>query len=163
MSSSQSKGMFKSSLAPLMEQFVQEKRAVGYRYETGAATLIRLDRFLANEAPPDTGWSRSVIRRWLAKRPLESTSSQRTRFTVARQFAEFLCRLGHPVYVPDRALAARGHSSFSPRIFTQPEIRRLLQEADRLTPLQHAHRSGTWSCQRCSACCAAAAFGSVRS
>ena len=138
MSSSQPKPLFKSSLAPLMQQFVREKRAVGYRYEAGAATLMHLDRFLANEAPPDTGWSRSIIRRWLAKRPLESTSTQQTRFTTACQFGEFLCRLGHPVYVPDRTLAARGHSSFSPRIFTQPEVRHLLQEVDRLTPSAHS-------------------------
>lgn len=138
MSSSQPKPSFKSSLAPLMEQFVQEKRAVGYRYEAGAATLMHLDRFLVTEAQHDTGWSRSNLQRWLAKRPMESARTQQTRFTAARQFGAFLCRLGHPAYVPDRALAAREHASFSPYIFTQPQVRRLLQEVDRLAPSAHS-------------------------
>ena len=43
MSSSKSKATFKSSLAPLMEQFVQEKRAIGYRYKIGAGVLMRFD------------------------------------------------------------------------------------------------------------------------
>ena len=41
--------VFKSSLAPLMEQFVREKRAVGYRYDAGLYLLMRFDRFLARE------------------------------------------------------------------------------------------------------------------
>ena len=50
MSSSSSKVTFKSPLAPLMEQFVREKRAVGYKYEAGAAQLMRFDRLLAERA-----------------------------------------------------------------------------------------------------------------
>ena len=96
MSSSASKVVFQSSLAPLMEQFVQERRAIGYRYEAGAAELGRFDRFLVHEAPDDDTLSRSTTRRWLAKRAHESASRQQSRFAVVRQFATFLRRLGHP-------------------------------------------------------------------
>lgn len=135
MSSNVSQLSFKSSLAPLMEQFVREKRAVGYKYEVGAVVLMHLDRFLAEQAPADDGLSRSAVRRWLAKDPLEGPRTQQARFTAARQFAEFLRRLGHPAYVPDGSLRAKGETSFQPHIFTHAEVRALLHEVDRLPPI----------------------------
>lgn len=134
MSSSRSKVIFKSSLAPLMEQFVREKRAVGYKYEVGAVALMHLDRFLADQAPEHGGLSRSVVRKWLAKDPREHPRTQQTRFGAARQFAEFLHRHGHPAYVPDASLWAKGGTSYQPRIFTHAEVRQLLQEVDRMAP-----------------------------
>lgn len=134
MSSSSPKVVFQSPLAPFMEQFVQEKRAIGYRYETGAAELGRFDRFLVREAPDDGTLSRSNTRKWLAKRPHESAGSQQRRFGVVRQFATFLRRLGHPAYVPDRLLAAKGLTGFTPRILTRDEVGRVLQAVDGLTP-----------------------------
>ena len=104
MSSNASKLLFKSSLAPLMEQFVREKRAVGYRYEVGAVALMHLDRFLADQAPEDGGLSRPIVRKWLAKDPREHPRTQQARFTAARRFVQFLCRHGHPAYVPDTSL-----------------------------------------------------------
>ena len=125
---------FKSSLAPYMDQFVREKRAVGYRYDSGTYILTQFDRFLAREAPNDETLTRTVTRKWLAKGLLESGANQQHRFTVARQFALFLCRLGHPAYVPDGSLRAKHNKAFSPRILTHAEVRRILREADRLAP-----------------------------
>ncbi len=134
MSSNKPKATFKSSLAPLMERFVQEKRAVGYRYKIGAGDLMRFDRFLAQHPTDGAGLTRSAVVEWLAKRPIETPSTQRHRFAVVRDFAEFMCRMGHPAFVPGRSLTANGPSSFAPRIFTHHEVRGLLQEVDGLTP-----------------------------
>ncbi len=40
---------FRSPVAPLMERLIQEKQAVGYKYQTGIGALARVDRFLASE------------------------------------------------------------------------------------------------------------------
>ena len=129
-----SKLMFASSLAPVMEQFVRHKRAIGYRYQAGAGELERFDRFLSKEAPEDNTLSRAVVLRWLAKRPLESASRQRNRLSLLRQFALFLSHLGHPAHIPDGSLAAKGRSTFTPTILTHAQVERLLHEVDRLTP-----------------------------
>ena len=129
---------FNSSLAPFMDQFVREKRAVGYRYNSGVYLLMRLDRFLAREAPNDETLTRVAARKWLAKGSFESGASQQHRFTVVRQFALFLCRLGHPAYVPDRSLSAKREQTFSPRILTHAEVRLILREVDRLAPTAHS-------------------------
>lgn len=138
MTGSASKIAFQSSLAPLMEQFVEEKHACGYRYDSPARLLMRFDRFLSDEAPLQDTLSRAVTRRWLAKRPYESASTQRHRITVVRQFATFLCRLGYPAYVPDGSMVAKDSVSFSPRILTHAEVRRLLHAVDQLTPTAHS-------------------------
>jgi len=117
-----------------MEQFVRHKRAIGYRFQSGAEELKRFDRFLCEETPEEKTLSRAVVLRWLTRRPLESASRQRGRLSLLRQFALFLCRLGHPAHVPDGSLAAKGGSTFMPTILTHTQIERLLQEVDRLAP-----------------------------
>lgn len=129
---------FRSPMAPFMEQFVLERRAIGYRYQAGAAELRRFDRFLVREASQDDTLPRSLTRKWLAKRPHESGATQQHRFAVIRQFAEFLQRLGHPAYLPDRALMAKSSTGFIPRVLTHTEVRCLLQAVDQLTPTAHS-------------------------
>ena len=97
---------FQSPLAPLMEQFVREKRACGYKYRAAAQLLASFDRFLSNEAVPPGELPRSTTRKWLAKQPHENALTQRRRISMVRQFALFMCRLGYPADVPDGSLAA---------------------------------------------------------
>jgi len=111
---------FQSILAPFMDRFLQEKHACGYRYHEPARILRRLDDFLAQK--------------WLTKRAHENPRTHQQRIMVVRQFSKFLCRLGYSAYVPDSTLAARGQSSFAPRILTPEEVRKLLQAVDALEP-----------------------------
>jgi integrase/recombinase XerD len=138
MSTRDHKTMFHSSLAPLMQQFVQEKRACGYRYDAPAYLLMRFDQFLLDEAPHQDTLSRPICAKWLAKRPHESAATQQHRISVIRQFGMFLCRLGYQAYVPERLLAAKGGASFSPRILTHSEVQHLLYAVDQLIPTAHA-------------------------
>ena len=138
MSSKAFKGQFRSAFGSLMEQFVQEKRACGYRYDESARLLARFDRFLCDEALSQCELPRSICRKWLAKRPHESVSTQQARICAVRQFALYLNRMGYPADVPDRSLTARGASRFSPRILTHAEIRRLLDAVDHLEPTARA-------------------------
>jgi integrase/recombinase XerD len=138
MSSRQFKGQFRSSVGPLMEQFVREKQACGYRYGEQAHLLARFDRFLCDEALSQCELPRSLSRKWLAKRPHESVSTHHHRIGAVRQFALYMCRLGYPADVPDRSLTAKRAHSFSPRILTQAEIQQLFRAVDQLTPTARA-------------------------
>ena len=125
---------FQSPLAPLIEQFIQEKRACGYKYCAAAQLLASFDRFLSNEALPPGELPRSTTSKWLAKQPHENAITQRHRISMVRQFALFMCRLGYPAYVPDGSLAAKNEAKFTPRILTHTEVEKLLQAVDQLTP-----------------------------
>jgi integrase/recombinase XerD len=134
MSSREFNGQFRSPFGSLMEQFVREKRACGYRYDEPARLLARFDRFLCDEALSQCELPRSISRKWLAKQPHESGATHYHRICAVRQFATYLCRLGYPADVPDRSLTAKRAECFSPRILTHAEIQQLFQAVDQLTP-----------------------------
>lgn len=125
---------FQSMLAPLMERFLREKHACGYKYREESRILQRLDDLLVKEGLTSAELPRAITRKWLSRRAHESPITHRQRITVVRQFSEFLCRIGYPAYVPDSTLARRNRSSFVPRILTHEEIRKLLQAVDQLAP-----------------------------
>lgn len=125
---------FQNILAPFMDRFLQEKHACGYRYHEPTRILRHLDHFLVQEGLTSCDLPRSIAQKWLAKRTHESPRTHQQRIMVVRQFSRFLCRLGYSAYVPDSTLAPREQSSFTPRILTPEEVRKLLQAVDALEP-----------------------------
>lgn len=124
---------FQSVLAPLMDRFLQEKRACGYVYHEPFRILHRLDDFLVQQGLETLELPRGLARNWLAKKPHESASTQQQRITLVRQFSKFLLRAGYPAYVPDSTLAAR-KSIFVPRMLTDEELRKFFRAVDTLEP-----------------------------
>lgn len=129
-----SSAQFQSILAPFMEKFLQEKHACGYQYHESTRILRHLDDLLFQEGLTTCELPRSITQNWLAKRAHESSKTQQQRIMVVRQFSRFLLRLGYSAYVPDATLAPREQSSFTPRVLTREEIRKLLQAVDALDP-----------------------------
>src|SRR5258705_12848535 len=107
---------FQSSLAPLMTQFVQMKLACGYRFCEGIRMLKCFDRYLSADGLAVCELPRSNVQEWLAKRPHESALTQQCRINIVSQFARFVCRLGHPAYVPNRLRSMKTRGRFSLRI-----------------------------------------------
>lgn len=138
MSSREFKGRFRSPVGPLMEQFVQEKQACGYRYGEEAHVLARLDGFLCDEALSQCELPRSISRKWLAKQRHESSSTHRHRIGIVHQFAMYMSRLGYAADVPDRSRTVKDSTGFSPRILTPAEVQQLLHAVDQLTPTARA-------------------------
>ncbi|MGO4382328.1 tyrosine-type recombinase/integrase [Pseudoduganella sp. RAF53_2] len=126
----------RSPLAPLMEQFIQEKRACGYKYHHGAIFLSRFDAFLCSQGLDRCELPRAHYQQWFAKQRHESAANQQMRISMVRQFALYMCRHGHSADVPDRMCGVKSGqaSSFAPRIFSHAEIERLLATVDQLKP-----------------------------
>jgi site-specific recombinase XerD len=133
MPSDASNAEFQSVLAPLMDRFLQEKRACGYAYHEPFRVLHRLDDFLVQQGLETLELPRGLARNWLAKKPHESASTQQQRITVFRQFSKFLLTAGCPAYVPDATVAAR-KSIFVPRMLTEEELRKFFRVVDTLEP-----------------------------
>ena len=128
------KALFQSALAPLLEQFVQTKRACGYRYAAAAQTLAGFDRFLSTQTLPPGELPWAVTGAWLVKHPHERPSTHRNRISVVRQFILFLCRQGYRADIPSQLLGAKKDGEFTPRILTREELGKLFQAVDQLTP-----------------------------
>ena len=129
---------FHSPVARLMEQFIQEKQACGYKYHIGTRLLQQLDNHLSDKGLNTNELPWSVTRQWIAKRPHESASTQQHRISIVHQFAQFMCRMGYPAPVVDRSLAVKDNVGFAPRILTRGEVQRVLRAVDQLSPTAHA-------------------------
>ena len=114
--------------------FFRKSTPVDTGYHEPTRILRRLDDFLVQEGLTTYELPRSIAQKWLAKRTHESARTQQQRIMVVRQFSRFLLRLGYSAYVPDSTLAPRSQSSFTPRILTHEEIRKLLHAVDALEP-----------------------------
>jgi len=117
-----------------MEQYIQEKRACGYRYSASVSILNCFDTFLCEQGLDRCELPRTLSLQWLAKLPHESANTQQCRISAVRQFALHMCRLGYHAYVPDRAIGAKRSSGFSPYVLTHAEVQQLLDAVDRFRP-----------------------------
>lgn len=123
---------YHSVLAPVIECFIDEKRACGYKFVTERIALCTLDGFLVEQNLATLELPRALVECWIAKRPHESPNTLRCRIGLTRRFGEFMARQGYPAYVPAARCAPKASSPFVPRIFTYDEIQQLLTSADRL-------------------------------
>jgi hypothetical protein len=94
-----------SPLSELMEKFIHEKQAYGYRYTRESQELLRLDRFLCKIGLQSLELPRDIVDKWTAKQVYEKPSNQRLRIIRIRQFALYLRRQGIDAYVPYGASA----------------------------------------------------------
>jgi integrase/recombinase XerD len=123
---------FESYFASLMDEFLTEKHACGYKYERESRSLLNLDRFLVTQGCSGPELPKEALEGWTANKPYERPASQAFRLSVARQFAHFLLRKDHKVHVPVRTRPVPG--DFVPRIFSSDEIRRILIAVDQIRP-----------------------------
>lgn len=128
-----------SPLAPLMAQYVQEKRACGYRYDEYVGCLRRFDTYLCNQGLQKVELQKAVFSPWLAKQAHETSKTQHLRVNLVRQFALYMQRLGLPADLPDPGAGAKPSKSFVARILAHDEVRRLLDAADQMEPMASTH------------------------
>ena len=127
-----------STYGPLIEQFITLKKALGYKYNSGAAHLGRFDRFAAEQEAEGPAISQELIEQWSVKRSNESDSCRYLRIEVVKQFSLFLCQLGHRSYVPR---LPRFISIHTPYIFSKEQIRSLFLACDALRPAAYHPKS----------------------
>jgi len=132
---------FNSKIGALVEDFLTEKRAMGYRYEVETRKLVRFERFLVESGLQRCCLPEDLVRRWIQKKDHECPAMHRMRFRLIRQFAEYLRKRGYEAYVPNGMLEPVARTNFTPYIFTHAEMQSLLSAADHLSPSHHSpHR-----------------------
>jgi len=123
-----------SPLSELMEKFIYEKQAYGYRYIRESHELLRLDRFLCKIGLQSLELPRDVVDKWTAKRVYEKPSNQKLRIIRIRQFALYLRRQGINAYVPETTKAAVKGIEFIPYIFSHQQVENIFQAVDSTLP-----------------------------
>ena len=125
-------------LAKICEDFVQEKRAVGYLYNTEAKRLSEFSRFTLNFNCPKNTLPEEIVKAWITKKPTDSDRNQYARFSLISQFAKYMERMNYSAYIPHRNEIGKLHKTFMPYIFTHDEIQAFFRVADSMRFLPHS-------------------------
>lgn len=131
----------RSVLAPLMIDFVEQKRALGNKYNAGVEVFNGFDSFCRRHGLNAPIISKELLSVWEEKRPHENETTQLCRISYVRTFCKYLCNNGYDVPGAFHS-APKKSDEFVPYIFTKDELERLFTAIDKTamsagSPLRH--------------------------
>ncbi|MBT2738089.1 tyrosine-type recombinase/integrase [Bacillus sp. ISL-7] len=126
----QDKVIYTSCLSDLLNGFVKEQRAVGYKYIKGASLLKQLDNFLEQGHVTEKRLTKEMVLTWTKKRPNETESTRNGRISIARGFAKYMVRLGYEAFIYPAAAVSITRYSYIPYIFSEEEMRKIFIACD---------------------------------
>lgn len=121
--------MFSSNFKRQLEDFIQQKRAVGFPYEESQKRLKAFDRFCMEHYPQERQLTREMAMHWAEQRPDEHVNTLIRRITLIRQFAKYLNSIGIEAYVVPSGIPAKG-IRYVPHIYTKQELKAFFHALD---------------------------------
>lgn len=119
-----------AGLAHDAQEFLRFKRAMGIRYRRAEFVLDGFVRFVAQHWGDHGELALDdAVKRWSARIAGRKAVTVGNEFGVVRQLCLYRRRRDPSSYVPEHALAPVKESIFLPYIFSQDEVRRLLEAA----------------------------------
>lgn len=125
---------FYSVYGPLMREFINLKRSLGYKYVDVEYVLARFDRFAEDRNETSIGINKPLAEAWFIKKPNEASKSWYSRLQIVRLFAMYLSDKGYPSYVLQLPPMK---STFTPYIFSKDELNAIFQVCDNLQPTRN--------------------------
>ncbi len=122
---------FESILGELIAGYMEEKRAVGYKYIKGSSLLKHFDTLLVKENLVEKKLPKELVLLWTKKRPNETDRNRNTRICIARGFAKYMVRLGYEAYIFPTAAVTIDRYSYVPYIFSEKELKSIFTICDR--------------------------------
>ncbi len=121
---------YSSVYAKHIEQYIEMKRKLGFKFITAAVILLHFDRLAEKSGIASKGITREFAEKWCKRKPNESSTYWYTRAQVVAQFSTFLRDLDIVSFV--FRLPPFPNNTFIPYIYSQKEIKDILKAADRL-------------------------------
>jgi integrase/recombinase XerD len=124
-----------SNLAPMIENFIKFKNALGIQYKSSAYYLKQLDRYNSSHGNASI-LTKEITEGWALQQANKTTSGDRSWVSPVREFGRYLRSMGYPdTYVLDaRFKMQRYHAEVY--LMTQAEIQTFFDECDRFV-LRH--------------------------
>ena len=121
---------YNSKYARHIEQFVEMKRKLGFKFITPAFILLQFDRLAEKSGNTSDGITRDLAENWCKRKPNESSIFWYTRVQVVGMFSSFLRDLGIKSFV--FKLPPYPATTFTPYIYSQKELKTIFKEVDSL-------------------------------
>ena len=113
--------IFRGPFADYLQRFLEQKRALGYKYAVESWVLGNFDNYTLNNYPDAVKLEFEMVNTWAAHRPNEiGNKSSNNRYVMMRQFASFIIGCGGDADMPDPC--RRKSCGFVPYIFTHQQI-----------------------------------------
>lgn len=122
----------KEIFAQIVDDYVQEKRAIGYRFDKGSQMLLRIvdiQKKIDNGIPR---LSRKLVERWIEKTPWENETNRSSRISVLRGLGAYMVRMGYDAIIVPKRLTLVKDYAYTPYIFSDRELGSLLGTVDQL-------------------------------
>lgn len=116
-----------------IEGLIEQKKSLGYPYDTPARILKRFSIFCSDHYPHETTLTREIAMRWAEKRPEEHVNGLLRRITPVRQLAKYMNRIGIEAYIIPAGIPGK-LVQYVPHIYTDDELRAFFAEIDRCAP-----------------------------
>lgn len=125
--------VFCSHFAGIIQQFIEQKNALGFPYEESIRILQVFDRFCMDKFPHETALTKELCMAWAIRKETEQNNSFRNRLMPVREFARYLNRIGEPAYVLSPDLSQKGPRHM-PHIYSEEEIAAFWHTLDLIRP-----------------------------
>jgi len=122
--------VYESILGGLIKDYIEEKRAVGYKFLKAPYLLKQFDTLLKCEKWSDITLPKNLVLLWTAKRPNETENNRSHRISIIRGFARYMVRLNYQAYIFPAAAITIARYSYTPYIFTESELKNLFTICD---------------------------------
>lgn len=121
----------------MMRAFCEKREQEGYNNKNQIYYLEEFDRLIMQSGFGSIIVDSELIELWDSYKPHLSNRTKISRHNIIRSFCEYLYEHDHCSFVPDRS-RVKSTSTFSPYIFTEEEISRLIGAADNLPQRKNA-------------------------
>lgn len=119
-------GSFKDHI----QNHVELKRAVGYKYDADAKNLKRFDQFTIEKYPNNTVLTKAMVLDWCKQKTYEAQATQSTRVSIIRQFGKYLDSIGLKAYIVPKGYYP-SEEKYMPYIYSTDELTRFFAETDK--------------------------------
>lgn len=127
------KPVFISRFAGHIQQFIEQKNALGFPYDESIRILSVFDRFCISEFPDETVLNKEIFMAWAIRKDTEGNNAFRNRLMPVREFARYLNRLGEWAYVLPPDFVKKG-ARHMPYIYSEEEIIIFWNVLDQIRP-----------------------------
>jgi len=120
------RGPFKDHI----QNHIEIKQAVGYKYDAEAHHLKRFDQFTLEKYPVADALTKGIVLDWCNKKAYEAQANQCSRASIIREFGKYLDSIGVKAYIIPKGYYP-SEEQYAPYIYTCDELARFFAESDK--------------------------------
>jgi integrase len=114
---------------PCIEGLIEQKKSIGYPYDSSAQILKAFSVFCMNNYPNETILTKEIAMHWAERRQDENVNGLVRRITPVRQLAKYMNGIGIDAYIIPQGIPGK-QTRYVPHIFTDQELWAFFAEID---------------------------------